>query len=49
MGVVKYLSSFAVLWDKLNLNRNGGIYAWDKDPWVWVYSFRRTEGAGTND
>lgn len=30
-----------VIWDSLNAKRNGGIYAWKKNPWVWVYEFER--------
>ncbi len=29
------------LWDKLNAKRDGGAYSWEKNPWVWVYSFER--------
>lgn len=31
---------FAVLWDSLNAKRG---YGWDKNPWVWVYTFERIE------
>lgn len=34
---------FCATWDKLNSKREGGIYAWDKSPWVWVVSFCRVE------
>jgi hypothetical protein len=30
---------FALLWDKLNGNRNGGIYSWTVNPWVWIVCF----------
>lgn len=29
------------LWDGINAKRAGGVYAWDKNPWVWVYGFER--------
>ncbi len=29
------------LWDEINRKRNGGIYAWEHNPWVWVYDFKR--------
>lgn len=29
------------LWDSINGKRNGGIYAWQKNPWVWVLEFNR--------
>lgn len=32
---------FKPLWDSLNAKRDGGIYAWDKNPWVWVYTFKK--------
>lgn len=32
---------YAKLWDSLSAKRNGGEYAWDKSPWVWVVSFER--------
>ena len=31
---------FANLWNNLNAKRG---YGWDKNPWVWVYAFRRIE------
>lgn len=34
---------FAYLWDDINAKRNGGAYAWDSNPWVWVVQFERTE------
>lgn len=30
---------FANLWDSINAKRDGGIYAWEKNPWVWVVDF----------
>jgi hypothetical protein len=36
-------NNYMVLWDKLNAKRNGGAYAWDKNPWVWVYTFEPCE------
>jgi hypothetical protein len=35
---------FEALWDKINSKRNGGQYAWDKSPWVWVISFEVCKG-----
>ncbi len=35
------IDQFQELWQNLNAKRNGGIYAWDKNPWVWVYEFER--------
>ena len=32
--------AFADLWNKLNAKRG---YGWDKNPWVWVYSFERVD------
>lgn len=32
---------FARLWDSINAKRDGGIYEWEKNPWVWVYTFER--------
>ena len=31
--------SFMWLWQRLNDFRNGGVYAWAANPWVWVYTF----------
>jgi len=33
--------AYQQLWDCLNAKRDGGKYAWDKDPWVWVIEFER--------
>ena len=30
---------FERLWNKINGKRCGGSYAWEKNPWVWVYTF----------
>ena len=38
-----YRQGFATLWDSINAKRNGGIYAWDKNPFCWVYSFEKIE------
>ena len=35
--------SFESLWDLINAERNGGAYAWDKNPWVWVITFKRVD------
>lgn len=32
------IAGFAYLWDRLNARRGFG---WERNPWVWVYSFRR--------
>jgi hypothetical protein len=34
---------FAFLWDSINAKRDGGIYAWEKNPWVWALEFKRLE------
>lgn len=39
-----YIERFRNLWDSLNAKRDGGAYAWDKNPWVWVIEFKRIEG-----
>lgn len=33
-------TAFARLWDSLNAKRG---FAWDSNPWVWVYRFERVE------
>lgn len=38
-----YTSGYAALWDQINAKRDGGIYAWEKNPWVWVLEFKRVE------
>jgi hypothetical protein len=30
---------FIDLWDSINAKRHGGIYAWDKNPFVWIIEF----------
>ena len=37
--------SFRALWDAINGKRKGGIYAWERNPWVWVVSFRKATKA----
>lgn len=32
---------FKHLWDSINGKRDGGKYAWEKNPWVWVLEFKR--------
>ena len=34
------VSDFIHLWDSINGKRNGGVYSWDSNPWVWVVEFR---------
>ena len=41
--IVTAQDAFTVLWDRINGKRDGGAYAWDKNPWVWVLSFERIE------
>ena len=36
-----YRETFTGLWDSINAERDGGAYAWNKNPWVWVITFRR--------
>lgn len=38
------VEAYRYLWDKLNAKRDGGKYAWDMNPWVWVYIFERIAG-----
>lgn len=33
-------SDCKALWDKINAKREGGIYAWDKNPWCWCITFK---------
>jgi len=35
--------AFADLWNSINAKRNGGAYAWEKNPWVWVIEFEGVE------
>ena len=28
------------LWDRINGKRDGGRYAWDRNPWTWAITFR---------
>jgi hypothetical protein len=34
------VEEFAELWDSLNVNRDGGAYGWEKNPFVTVITFR---------
>jgi len=34
-------AAFAALWDEINAKRDGGRYAWERNPWVWAYTFER--------
>lgn len=38
-----YRDEFSSLWDSLNAKREGGAYAWDRNPWVWVIEFRKSD------
>ena len=38
-----YVYAFIDLWNSINSKRNNGIYAWEHNPWVWVYTFERCE------
>jgi hypothetical protein len=38
-----YVECFKRLWDGLNEKRG---YEWEKNPWVWVYTFERCEKPG---
>ena len=42
-------NEFINLWNGLNAKRDGGIYAWERNPWVWVYTFERCEKPGGSD
>jgi hypothetical protein len=35
------LSQFSGGWDRINGKRKAGIYAWAKNPWVWVIEFKK--------
>ena len=39
-----YIRAYKIVWNQLNGKRNGGMYSWDKSPWVWVYTFERIDG-----
>lgn len=43
LGVGQFTAKndFVSLWDALNVKRDGGIYAWSKNPWVWPVEFSR--------
>ena len=34
---------FLRLWDSINAKRDGGIYAWNNNPWVYVIEFERVD------
>jgi hypothetical protein len=36
---------FANLWDSINAGRNDGAYAWERNPWVWVLTFKIASSA----
>ncbi|MCP5007618.1 MAG: hypothetical protein GY941_27335 [Planctomycetes bacterium] len=33
------IKRFEQLWDSINATRKGGIYAWERNPWVAAYTF----------
>jgi hypothetical protein len=35
--------AYRKLWDSINAKREGGIYAWARNPWVWVIEYKRLE------
>jgi hypothetical protein len=37
------IAHFAGMWDSINAKRDGGKYAWEKNPWVWVLETRRID------
>ncbi len=41
--------AYQVLWDSINRRRDKGAYAWEKNPWVWVYEFERVDDNGLNE
>lgn len=36
-----YRASFMELWQELNGTRKGGMYAWERSPWVWPVKLER--------
>lgn len=36
-----FIKTYRELWDSLNAKRDGGVFSWEKNPWVWVYTFER--------
>lgn len=38
--------AFADLWNSINAKRDGGAYAWERNPWVWVIEFERVADRG---
>ena|GEM_PF-2684640 len=42
-GYSSAILSFSSLWESINGKREGGRYAWAKNPWVWAYTFKRVE------
>ncbi len=37
------MDEYQKLWDSINAKRDGGVYSWEKNPYVWVYEFERME------
>ena len=38
-----YKRWFSNSWDSIYAKKDGGIYAWEHSPWVWVYELERIE------
>lgn len=41
IGFWTFRRGYETLWNSNYAKRNGRQYAWDKNPWVWVYEFER--------
>ncbi len=39
----KWQYAYLKLWSDLNGKRGGSAYAWSNNPWVWAYTFERTD------
>lgn len=40
-GYTSATFAYQALWDEINGNAKGGIYAWARNPWVWVVEGKR--------
>lgn len=40
-----FKDAYRVLWDEINGQRDGGIFAWKENPWVWVLEFKVLTGS----